>query len=354
MEELPLRVVKLLLGTDSFAGRTWGAAAVVAAIAADSEWPLSMHRESSSETDGSVQSPPAETGAAAAGRNRAPHGSAAETRRMSHPLSAATEKLVSVVIIDAQRGSSSIGVEIASAGVCGAGSGAWGSGSQQHALGMKQLPHREWKQASIKLKALESLPEKICAAMESFVSPFAAMHNACAMKFVAQIKPTDAPYSQGVVLAVNAPQNMLRNLITLLYSRPRSSADAVRNNARDEADKSSIIEEAIRISGAGNSVSISSSVSLYRKNIKHVLLQLNSYSKQIAQQHKSARRVPGQARDPRSRAAASDKISSSASTQPDDSSGIGGALTLFLYSIVDDSIDHFSCRAEDVLSAKAV
>ena len=232
---------------------------------------------------------------------------------------------------------------------------------------------KEKKQAVLKEKKVEQIPNKVRALLVSspalgFVQshhPSEGSSTAASISsssgLVTLMRSAGAAYTPGVVLAVDLPFVLLRNLSTILMTRLHNAMSSSVGREEYEALATNFVDVVGSASTANAALnnSSSSSAATNRKALKQVVFQLYTYAKQVTGTSGVPAATPAQGHSGKQGGGSASSSSSASSGGGSASSekGASGAgthimLQLFLYSIGDDQLDFLCCDARALLNAK--
>lgn len=239
--------------------------------------------------------------------------------------------------------------------------GGVGGGGAQGGSHNKDWQHsnpKEKKQAVMKKKDVEQVPMRVREMLLKYHAcsfAVAAGTNTGAGSDIPSlttlVRLPSTPYSPGMVLVLDAPFALLRNLSTILMTRLHSAMST--SAAREEYDALASTAHSDATGGANN-----------RKILKQTVFQLVGYAKQVVNGLKSqgsgqgiVHAATGKAGGGASSASTSggQQMSSSSTAQQGHGAATAtGELQLFLYSLGDHQMDYLVCDAKALLNAKLV
>lgn len=229
--------------------------------------------------------------------------------------------------------------------------------NERHSKDWQQFSNpKEKKQAMVKKKEQDQVPNRVRAILAGYAAcgmmGFSDTGTPTTTGLITAVRSPGSPYVPGVVLVVDAPFVVLRNLSTILLTRLHSALSS--STAREEYEAlaaTNFSEQQHQSSTSGSSSG--GSGSNYRKQLKQVVSQLCSYAKQAtaASSQASTAAVLPATKHNTGTAASSGPASSGASSI---SSVQAGALHVYLYSMSDNQLDFLCCDGKALLSAKLI
>jgi len=246
----------------------------------------------------------------------------------------ATEKSVVIVFLDAVNSGPSGAVM-----------------SERHSKDWQQFSNpKEKKQAMVKKKEQDHVPNKVRLILAGYAASGmmgmgdAGAAAAAANNLTTTVRTPGSPYVPGVVLVVDAPFAVLRNLSTILLTRLHSALSSSTAREEYEALAATNFSEHQGATGGGSSAN-------YRKQLKQVVSQLCSYAKQATATTQTSSSASLATKQSAGTSTASGAAPAGASNL---SSVQSGVLHVYLYSMSDNQLDFLCCDGRALLSAKLI
>jgi len=203
---------------------------------------------------------------------------------------------------------------------------------------------KEKKQAMVKKKEQDLVPGRVHAILSGYAAcgmymgALGTLGNDAAALSTA-VRTPGSPYTPGVVLVLDAPFIVLRNLSTILLTRLHSPLGAVAAREEYEALAGASFPEH---HGAASSTN-------YRKQLKQAVSQLCSYAKQL-----TGNAVASAAQNTHIKQSSGGNANAGVGSSGGGNAPGAGSSTLhvYLYSMSDNQLDFLCCDGKALLGAK--